>query len=101
VKLLKALGLFALMAGLVGTDRWAVRLRRAQRSRPTKVTIHEVVQVGALEGVLINAAALPLRADVHQSMSQLLHSLSTPQSGLHPERPPETAALIFRPRKSH
>ncbi len=36
----------------------------------------QVVEVGALEGVLINAAALPLRADIRQSMSQLLHSFS-------------------------
>ena len=36
----------------------------------------QVVEVGALEGVLINAAASPLRADIRQSMSQLLHSFS-------------------------
>src|SRR5712691_11203020 len=35
----------------------------------------QVVEVAAFKGILISTAALPRRADIRQSMSQLLHSL--------------------------
>ena len=56
---------------------WRLRLAIANFSyslRPSKIAVHEVVEVGALEGILINAAASLLRADMRQSMSPLLHS---------------------------